>query len=167
MHKILGVAAAFSLMIFTSAGAAPLEAPKDTPILVISGNITSTNVDGTAQFDRAMLEALGTVVVNTKTPWFNGVSKFEGVSLDALMKHVGAEGSTVTATALNDYVTTIPMEDFATFGTIMALKRDGEYMSVRDKGPLFIIYPFDDNPALQNEVYFGRSAWQLAKLNVE
>lgn len=167
MHKILIIALAYAFTTFTPANAETLDTPKDTPILVISGNIQSTNVDGTAQFDRAMLEALGTVVVETTTPWHNGVTKFEGVSLDVLMKSVGAQGQTVTAIALNDYVTTIPIEDFAKFGTILALKREGEYMSVRDKGPLFIIYPFDDNPDLQNQVYFGRAAWQLAKLIVE
>ena len=167
MHKTLIIALAYALTTFASANAETLETPKGTPILVISGKIQSTNADGTAQFDRAMLEALGTVVVETTTPWYDGVSKFEGVSLDVLMKSVGAQGQTVTAVALNDYVTTIPIEDFAKFGTILALKREGEYMSVRDKGPLFIIYPFDDNPDLQNQTYFGRSAWQLAKLVIE
>lgn len=39
-------------------------------------------------------------------------------------------------------------------------------MSVRDKGPLFLIYPFDDNPDLFDEVYFGRSVWQIAQIVV-
>lgn len=165
--KTLIVALGCAFAAFAPANAETLETPKGTPILVISGNIQSTNVDGTAQFDRAMLEALGTVAMDTSTPWYDGVSKFEGVSLDALMKAVGAQGKTATAIALNDYVTVIPIEDFAKFGVVLALKREGEYMSVRDKGPLFIIYPFDANPDLQNEVYYGRSAWQLAKLVIE
>ena len=83
------------------------------------------------------------------------------------MKTVGAQGHTVTAIALNDYVTTIPIEDFAKYGAILALKRDGTYMSVRDKGPLFIVYPYDSNPDLQSQTYFGRSAWQVMKLIIE
>ena len=154
-------------MAWTSANAESLDTPKDKPILVISGNIKSMNVDGTAQFDRSMLEALGLITVETKTPWYKDAVKFEGVSLDRLMKMVGASGHTVTATALNDYVTTIPMEDFAKFGTILALKRDGEYMSVRDRGPLFIVYPYDSNPELQSQTYYGRSAWQVVKLVIE
>jgi len=84
-----------------------------------------------------------------------------------LMAYVGAQGRSVTAVALNDYVTTIPIDDFSRFQVILALKRNGEYMSVRDKGPLFIIYPFDSDSTLQSQVYFGRSAWQVAKLLVE
>ena len=69
--------------------------------------------------------------------------KFEGVSLDKLMKAVGAKGERVVAVALNDYSSEIPIEDFAKYKTILALKRDGEYMPVRDKGPLFVVYPYD------------------------
>lgn len=151
----------------TSVGAADLEPPRGKPILTISGAINRTNVDGEAVFDREMLEAQGTETVVTKTPWFDGVTEFSGVRMDKLMELVGAEGEAVTATALNNYVTTIPLEDFTRYRVILALKRDGKYMSVREKGPLFIIYPFDDDPALQTQVYFGRAAWQVAKLAVE
>lgn len=144
-----------------------LGVPTETPILVISGNITNTNVSGTAQFDRPMLEALGMTKITTKSPWYDGSVVFEGVPMDRLMSVVGAKGTNVRAIALNDYVTMIPIEDFAKFGTLLAVKQNGEYMSVRDKGPLFIIYPFDSNADLQTQTYYGRSAWQLAKLVVE
>ena len=39
-------------------------------------------------------------------------------------------------------------------------------MSVRDKGPLFVIYPFDEAPELNNETYYGRSAWQVKSIEV-
>ena len=44
---------------------------------------------------------------------------------------------------------------------------DGKPMSVRDKGPLFIVFPFDENPALRSELYYGRSAWQVKSITVE
>lgn len=167
IRSIRIVVAACVLAIFAPAQAEPLATPTGDPILVVSGKITETNVDDTAQFDRTMLEALGTVRIETRTPWRDGVSTFEGVRLDTLMETVGASGETVTAVALNDYVTIIPISDFERFGTILALKRDGEYMSVREHGPLFIIYPYDSDPELQNQTYFSRSAWQLARLVVE
>jgi len=40
-------------------------------------------------------------------------------------------------------------------------------MQVRDKGPLFIIYPYDSMQELQSQTYYTRSAWQVAKLIVE
>lgn len=144
-----------------------ISAPDGNPILTISGNIQNTNDNGSAKFDLQMLEALEQVTVVTKTPWDDGIVTFEGVALDGLMKLVGADGENVQAVALNDYTTEIPMTDFAKHGTILAIKKNGEYMPVREKGPLFIIYPYDSAPELQSQVYYGRSAWQLSKLVVE
>jgi hypothetical protein len=151
----------------TLASAGSLPAPSDKPILTISGKIDTTNKDDTAQFDRAMLESLGMVTVETTTPWYNGPVKFEGVPLDKLMKQVGAKGERVSVVALNDYSSEIPIEDFAKYNVILALKRNGQYMPVRDKGPLFIIYPFDSNPELKSQTFYGRSVWQVAKIVVK
>lgn len=83
-----------------------------------------------------------------------------------LMAAIGASGDTVVATALNDYVTEIPIADFSVYNVLLALKRDGEYMTPRDKGPLFIVYPFDSDPVLHHQRFYSRSAWQLARLVV-
>jgi hypothetical protein len=150
-----------------SADAGSLPSPTDKPVLTISGKIGVTNKDDTAQFDRGMLEALGMETVETTTPWYSGPVKFEGVPLDKLMKEVEATGQRVSAVALNDYASEIPIEDFAKYKVILALKRNGEYMPVRDKGPLFIVYPYDSNPELKNQTYYTRSVWQVARLVVK
>ena len=72
----------------------------------------------------------------------------------------------MNATALNDYWNANSACDFAAFNVLLALKRNGEYMPVRDKGPLFIVYPYDSVPALKSQQYFSRSAWQLRRLVV-
>ncbi|MDX6804544.1 molybdopterin-dependent oxidoreductase [Terrihabitans rhizophilus] len=156
-----------SLGVGSAASAEPLQKPAGTTILTISGKIGATNSPGVAEFDREMLEALGMTQIQTKTPWYDGVSTFEGVPIARLMELVQAQGTKVTAIALNDYVTEIPMNDFSEHGVILALKREGQYLSVRNHGPLFIIYPFDSNPDLQSQTYFGRSAWQLSRLVVK
>ncbi len=148
-------------------GAATLATPTGKTILTVSGAITESNDNGAAKFDRDMLEKLGMVKVETKTPWYDGVMSFEGVPLDKLMAVVGAKGHTVQALALNDYSTEIPIDDFAKYHTILALKRNGEYMPVRDKGPLFVIYPYDSNPDLKSQTYYARSAWQVAKFIIK
>ncbi|NKC51556.1 oxidoreductase [Ochrobactrum cytisi] len=167
--KLIRVLACLLLPFVWLSGAAaePLAKPTGKPIPVISGNISNTNVGNTAQFDRDMLEARGLVTVETANPWYDGRVRFDGVSMDKLMTLVGAKGTKVTAVALNDYVSSLPMEDFKKFNVILAMKRDGNYMPVRDKGPLFVIYPYDSDPQLQSQTYYTRSAWQVAKLIVE
>jgi len=162
---LMGALVAF-VGVIGAAYAATLAAPTERAVLTITGKIAVTNKDNTAQFDRPMLESLGMVAVETTTPWHEGKVKFEGIPVDKLMKQVGATGDRVVVTALNDYTTEIPMEDFAKYKVILAIKRNGEYMPVRDKGPLFIIYPYDSDPELKSQTYYARSAWQVAKIDV-
>ncbi|KXG85384.1 oxidoreductase [Agrobacterium bohemicum] len=163
----LVLSAVLAICFFSYAQADALPQPTGKPILTISGNISNTNADAAAKFDRDMLEAVGLVTIETHSPWYDGLTRFEGVSLKKLMDFVGAKGTTVTAVALNDYVSTIPMADFDKFNVILAMKRDGNYMEVREKGPLFVIYPYDTASELQTQTYYTRSAWQVAKLIVE
>lgn len=141
--------------------------PDGKPILSIEGRIAIVNASGKAVFDRQMLEDMGMVSITTSTPWFDNPVTFEGVALKDLMTRVEASGEKVVAIALNDYRTTIPLADFYERGAILAIKRDGDYMPVSDKGPLFIVYPYDSDPALHSQKYYGRSVWQLSRLIVE
>lgn len=172
MRSIVGstLALACAVIMLTSAhraGGASLPEPTARPILTVAGKISVTNKDGTAQFDRALLEALGATSFSTDTPWYKERVKFEGVPLAKLMDAVGATGDRLVVTALNDYSVEVPMEDVRKFGVILALKRDGEYMTVRDKGPLFVVYPFDSNPNLKVQKYYSRSVWQVARIDVK
>lgn len=147
-----------------SAAQAQAAAPEKKVVLDIDGKVKDSKA---LTFSRAELEKLGVTTIRTTTPWHDGVQTFEGVPLAALMKEVGAQGAKAQVVALNKYRTEIPIEDFTRHQPILALKRDGKYMDVRDKGPFFIIYPFDSNPALKSEQYYSRSAWQVRSITIE
>lgn len=143
-----------------------LPPPAEKTILTVTGAITNTNEGSAAMFDRSMLEVLGLDGFETTTPWYDRPVRFDGIRMQRLMQAVGAFGTRVTAIALNDYVVDIPMADFDRYGVLLAMKRDGMDMPVRDKGPLFIVYPFDSKPELKSHQFYSRSAWQVAKLVV-
>jgi hypothetical protein len=150
----------------SQARAGTLPQPTDKPILTVAGKISNTNGDDVARFDRALLESIGQASFETKTPWYDRPMRFEGVPMDTLMQAVGGSGTKTVATALNDYECEIPVSDFARYGVLLALKRDGQYMSIREKGPLFIIYPFDTYPELRSTTYTSRCAWQVRRLTI-
>lgn len=143
-----------------------LTEPEGEVILTVSGNITHTNGPDVARFDRAMLDALERRTTTASTPWFDDAHDFEGPLAAAILDAVGATGSTMRVIALNDYASDEPVSDARDFPIIFATHLDGEIMSVRDKGPLFLIYPFDEFPELFNEIYFGRSVWQITRIEV-
>ncbi len=166
--RILFAAAVFGLAALTSlaAEAAGLTTPTGEVVLTVSGRISTTNSGSAATYDMAMLEALPGRATVTETPWTKGSVKFEGPLGAALLDQIGAEGTTLRITALNDYVVEVPIEDFRKWPVIFATRKDGKAMTVRDKGPIFIIYPFDLDRSLYNEKIFSRSAWQVKSIEV-
>jgi hypothetical protein len=149
------------------AGAGSLPAPTGPVVLTVTGRIANTNAGKTAEFDMAMLEALPGRTAKVNTPWAEGVNAFQGPLTRAVLDAVGAQGTKLKVIALNDYSAEVPTEDFIKFDVILALKKNDAYLPVRNQGPLFVIYPFDTNPALYNEVYFGRSVWQVKSIEVQ
>lgn len=143
-----------------------LPEPTGDVVLTVSGNITMTNGDGVARFDRAMIDAMAQRTTETSTPWFDSPRAFSGPLGEALLEAVGAQGQTLRIIALNDYSADVPSQDFRDHPVILATHIDGKMLSVRDKGPMFMIYPFDEFPDLLNEVYFGRSVWQISRIEV-
>lgn len=148
-----------------------LAQPHGEVVLSISGEIQRTNADANADaradFDIEMLAALPQHQIVTHTPWHQGPQTFGGPLLRDLLAEVGASGRRLIAVALNDYRCEIPIEDTVQFDVVLARLHNGEAMRVRDKGPLFIVYPFDSDPQLRSERYYARSAWQLRRLIVQ
>lgn len=144
-----------------------LPAPTGEIVLTVTGEIGVTNQGDAAVFDLEMLRALGEVTFDTTTPWTDGVQSFTGVSLEVLMQAVGVSEGTLTATAINDYAVEIPVSDAVTDGPMIAYLQNGDPMSVREKGPLWVVYPFDANEDYQSEVVYSRSIWQLASIDAQ
>lgn len=135
----------------------------EEPLLTISHtDYTNSAVSLTL----ADLQDLPTSSFSTTTIWTEGESRFTGVSLHALLEHMEHPVQELRAVALNDYAVSIPVGDAVDGGPIVAYLRDGAPMSLREKGPLWILYPFDDKPKYQSEEYFARSIWQLSHIEL-
>lgn len=168
MHFTRSVVMTCLLSLFgLQAMADSLPQPSGPVILTLEGALSNTNGKGVARFDRDMLEDLSWHRTRTDTPWTEGMIDFEGPLGRQVLDLVGAKGETLIVTALNDYSAEVPLADFYTYDVILALKMDGRYIRIRDKGPIFIIYPFADFPALQTEVIHNRSVWQLKSIRVK
>jgi hypothetical protein len=169
LTRILALAAAtFTALTFAASAADDgIPVPQGDVILTLSGEIGTTNVGDTLQFDRETFVALGLQKVETSTIWTDGAQVFEGVSLSSLIERLGIEDGILFATAINDYTVEVPVSDAVEGGPIVAVLHNGEEMSVRDKGPLWIIYPYDKSSDYRSEVIYSRSIWQLDRINVD
>jgi len=144
-----------------------LGVPRQEVVLTITGRMSHTNRPNASVFDMAMLEALPQQAFTTQTPWQKDPIHFAGPLLRDVLTLVGASGTRIKATALNDYQIEIPVEDTQRFDVIVATRMNREPMPVRTRGPLFIVYPFDARAELRSVRYYERSIWQLRALHID
>ncbi len=154
----------FLLTFLPVAHAQQLASPTGDVLLRITGNITTTNNGDSAEFDLAMLEAMTQTEFTTSTPWTDNPTLFTGVEVTRLLKAVGAGSTQIRAKALDKYWFDADTKNFANVPAIVAYKKDGNYMRIRDQGPLWIMLPFDDYPEALTETNKNICVWQLLEI---
>lgn len=167
LSKSLAILALMLASFATSVQAADMPAPKGRVVLSITGAVANTTDGAAARFDMAALKAMPRKTINTSTPWTQGVVEFAGVSFNDLMSAVGVKGETVKVTALNDYSVTMTVADLVENNAILAYELGGKALSVREKGPLWIIFPFDSDERYRNDAYWSKAVWQVRDMDIQ
>ena len=138
-----------------------VEIARDRVLLTVAGP------DGETTYSIAQFEDIGVATFVTTTIWTEGPQKFTGVPLHLFVEHLGLTDGSLVARAVNDYAITFPVEDALQEGPIIAYLRNDMLMPLRDKGPLWIVYPFDSEPDFRTEVAHARSIWQLERIEIQ
>ena len=145
----------------------PLPVPSGQVILKVTGAIGHPNVGDELWFDRAMLSSLEGRTLVTDTPWHRKANVFKGPLLRSVLHAAGIESDYIVVHALNGFAAEIPVTDIDDYDVILAMTSNGEPMAIRDFGPLFVLYPFDEYPELDNnEAIRFRSVWQVDSIEV-
>lgn len=172
MFKLLAATIAILMASIHIAVAAQLPPPKGRVLLEVSGLIDASNAvdeqgQPVARFDLAALEDMPQTTLETTTEWTEGLQVFEGVRLRDLLDMLNAPGSQIRAIALNDYEATLPTSDADTFGVLLAIRQNGDLMRIRDKGPIWIIYPSSVGARHLSDPNSMKMVWQLNRLVIE
>lgn len=147
------------------------ELPQSEIVLTVSGQEILGNTHGGSEaFSIDMLRSLPQETFETSTIWTNGTHKFTGVPLVSLLKELlpntQDRAIKIMAIAANDYAVVIPAPEEGEVYPIIAYEMDDAPMSLRSKGPLWIVYPFDASEDFQTETIYSRSIWQLEKIEL-
>ena len=145
-------------------GLATMLQPK--ALLTVSGLIGRANNDATDTYDFSEAEFLNLAAtrITTGTPW-TPTSVFEGPLLADVMQAAGVTGGTLTVKTMDDNAVPIPWEDLVRYGVILAHSRDGQRLNNKRFGPLWTIYPRDQNPAaLRGPIAESRFIWQVDRI---
>jgi hypothetical protein len=114
------------------------------------------------------LAAMDQTTVATETEFTDGKVEFSGPLVREVLERLGLDqAETVRFVAANDYYVDIPVSDFTEYPVILAMDADGKRLSRRDKGPLWLMYPISDYPALKDPIYLRRLIWQVVRIEAQ
>jgi len=143
------------------------QAPSSQMGAVGKGATSSAANAPVASYDMAFLKSLPQHSFSTHTPWYKNPVTFSGPLLRDVLAAANVKGASMYAVAIDDYRAKIPFSDCIQYDMILAHQMDGVALTPKDKGPLFVVYPYDSKPELQSVRFYERSIWQLKSLRVE
>ncbi|MFG1490298.1 molybdopterin-dependent oxidoreductase, partial [Oceanospirillum sp. HFRX-1_2] len=110
------------------------------PILTIQG------LDQPVVLTLSDLQAMPDNTVSTETIWTDKRHTFSSVRFKDLFEElkVDTSGKKITMIALNDYSIEVDVDTLVKHNAFIAYAMDGKTMRIRDKGPLWVLYPFSD-----------------------
>jgi len=152
-------------MFFTGLIAFLLAAPTLSYAQVI---LTITAADRRESFTLEEILAMPQTTVVTNNDYVDETTNFQGPTLRSVLEEMDVSpDATLKMVALNDFSSEVLAADAFEYDVILAVLLNGEPMPVRDKGPIWVIYPMDDNPELHDDIYNDRLVWQLKSISVE
>jgi hypothetical protein len=139
------------------------------PEVASAGETMLTIVDDRAGIRVALgaaeLDALPQHRIETHTEFTEGLTEFRGpLARDALAMVGVMQASELRMYAVNDYSVSVPFSDLETYDVVLATEMNGERLSVRNRGPIWLMYPLDGHPELRGSVYNDRLIWQLVRI---
>jgi len=115
------------------------------------------------------LRALPLTEFETSTVWTQGIDSYAGVLLLDLLHHIGhtpVRGA-INVHALDGYSAGIDADLITEQAPLLSFLRNASPMSVRDQGPIWLIFPYDHNSAFRTESIYAKSVWQVRSLEVQ
>jgi hypothetical protein len=113
------------------------------------------------------LEKMPSHDISTSTN-FTPKCVFTGVEfIDLLTKFSIHKGTTIRVFAMDDYSYSIPVSELFKYHTILAYKKNHEYINTSDLGPYAIIFPRDEHPELNIQDINAKTVWQIKKIELQ
>jgi hypothetical protein len=150
-------------LITASLACSVVQGQADEPVLTLDGDIQGQHLVTLQSSD---LSALPQISFKTKTPWTEGVARFSGPALSTVLEKFGAGSGTLRLTAVNNYKIDMARDMVLSGAPIIATELNGKPFSRRDKGPLWIVFPYDSKPEYRSELIYAVSVWQLIQITV-
>ena len=130
-------------------------------------NINSVSQGISAQYTLSQLLQLPQHEILANIPWTNETHSYSGPYLEDVLALADTTGKWLTLYALDRYQISFSFDRIRQYKPILALTVDRKKLTVRTKGPIWLILPVDDYRELDAAIYHDYMVWQLIKITVE
>jgi len=110
------------------------------------------------------LDALPQQQFTTSTIWTTEPTAFSGPALADVMASSGLSAEALTLRAVNNYSITMNSSTLEENAPVVATRINGKTFSVRERGPLWVVFPYDADSRYRSEHTFAASIWQLTDI---
>jgi hypothetical protein len=137
-----------------------------SPLIELKGQDSKGNaVDLAVTTESAT--AFGLADVKTKlVSQGDAVRTVTGIEIRKFIAAQDLQGNNLHVTALDGYEMDLPRADIDKYPVLLGFLVDGQPLSVRQKGPTWIIYPVSDYKELDDPAFEARSVWQLKSIEI-
>ncbi len=158
------------LLVLLLGGALPAVGLADAHLAISVGPYP----DGTVHAHDYSVEALADwpmTQFTTSTVWTEGVYTYKGILLWDLLVRLGIDPSEwrgrISLHAIDGYSATLGYAQVSPNAPIVAIYRNGRLMPRRARGPFWLLFPYDDDPAFRQETIYALSVWQIERMSIE
>ena len=156
--------------------------PTGPVVLTVAGDISNANraafdetsdafinyhdktFEKAVEFDIAMLESLGMHEAQLSIEGWPGQATVKGPRLKDVLAAAGAAGRDITVVALDGFGSQISAAEIDALDWIVGVKADERYLSIGQRGPLWVVYSSPDGRALTME---DEQRWPWAAFYIE
>lgn len=144
-------------------------AAKEPVVLTVYGDITLNNHHYNRQdFTLSELQALTQAEITTAHPWSTEPHHYRGVDMNSLLNFLFSHRRVLSLQleALNNFSIDVSWEQISSHSPILAWQENKQVMSLRNKGPLWLVLPFDQVSKVQQADFLHFMVWQLRVIRV-
>lgn len=144
-------------------------ASNDPVVLTVYGNININEHNYShLDFTLSELQTLTQANITTAHPWSTEPRHYHGVDMNTLLDSLFNQQKILSLQleALNDFSIAVNWEQISSYSPILAWQENKRVISRRNKGPLWLILPFDQVPKVQQADFLHFMVWQLRIIRV-
>ena len=127
--------------------------------------LANSGCESAVQLNSTELLALPQQKFVTHHSWSDKAETFSGPLLQDVLNTTCNNSEKIKLTALNDYAIDMDFNEVKKYQPIIALSVNGKRLSVREKGPLWVMLPLDEHKITDRSLD-GIMIWQLSDIEI-